>query len=139
MVYPTVDLGDENQPTRNTDPVDPLQASNGGSGRRQQQAARRAAEEQQAEESKQRRRKQERLERRRKRDEALFELADEWRRCETLRGFIAAVRRVAVEEVGFAEVDPKIAKWLVWAERVAGRHDPLERLRRSAPGRGRPR
>jgi hypothetical protein len=107
--------------------------------RRQQQAARRAAEERQAEEERHRRQKQERLDRRRKRDEALFELADEWRRCESLRGFIAAVRRVAVEEVGFAEIDPQIAKWLVWAERVAGRHDPLDRLRRSAPKRRRSR
>jgi hypothetical protein len=111
------------------------------------EAAKRAEEERQRQEAKRLwaqeqdrlKRKQERLARRRKRDEALFQLADQWQRCETLRGFIAAVRRVAVEEVGFAEVDPKIAKWLVWAERVAGRHDPLERLRRSAPGRRRPR
>ena len=111
------------------------------------EAAKRAEEERQrqeakrlwAEEQARLKLKRERLERRRKREEALFQVADRWRRCETLRGFMEAVRQVAVEEVGSAEADPKIAKWLAWAGRVAERHDPLTRLRGSAPGRRRPR
>ncbi len=46
-----------------------------------------------------------------------------------------AVRAVAAEEVGAAETDPKIARWLVWAEKVADRHDPLVGLRGSSPRR----
>lgn len=80
-------------------------------------------------------RKQERLARRRKREESLFRVAERWQRCETLRGYMEAVRKVADEEVGGAEADPKIARWLVWAGRVAERHDPLERLRKSSPRR----
>ena len=67
--------------------------------------------------------------------EALFQVADRWRRCETLRGFVEAVRQGAVEEVGSAEADPKIVRWLAWAERGAARQGPPTRLRRSSPKR----
>lgn len=98
---------------------------------RQRQEAKRLWAEEQA----RLKRKQERLARRRKREESLFRVAERWQRCETLRGYMEAVRKVADEEVGGAEADPKIARWLVWAGRVAERHDPLERLRKSSPRR----
>jgi hypothetical protein len=84
-------------------------------------------------------RRQERLARRRQREEVLFRTAERWRRCDLLRQFAEAVRQVAVEEIGSPDADPKIARWLVWAERVAERQDPLVRLRRSGTGRRRPR
>lgn len=98
---------------------------------RQRQEAKRLWAEEQA----RLKRKQERLARRRKREEALFQVAERWRRVETLRGFMEAVRQVAVEEVGAVEADPKIERWLAWAGRVAERHDPLMGLRRSSPRR----
>jgi hypothetical protein len=94
------------------------------------EAARRKAEEEALE-----RRKQVLVQRRKERDDALFQLADRWQRCTTLRVFIEAVRQVAVEEVGSPEADPQIATWLAWAGRVAHRHDPLTGLRRSSPAR----
>lgn len=100
----------------------------------QAESARRKAEEEALE-----RRKQGLVQRRKERDDALFQLADRWQRCQTLRGFIEAVRQVAVEEVGSPQADPQIATWLAWARRVAYRHDPLTGLRRSSPGRRRPR
>lgn len=96
----------------------------------QAEAARRKAEVEALE-----RRKQGLVQRRKERDEALFQLADRWQRCKTLRGFIEAVRQVAVEEVGSPGADPQIATWLAWAGRVAYRHDPLVGLRESSPTR----
>ena len=84
-------------------------------------------------------RRQERLARRRQREEVLFRTAERWRRCDLLRQFAEAVRQVAVEEIGSPDADPKITRWLVWAERVAERQDPLVRLRRSGTGRRKPR
>jgi len=109
------------------------------------QVAKRAEEERQrqeaarlrAEEQARLQRKQARLKRRRERDAALLQMADLWQRCDTLRRFIETVRQVAVEEIGSPENDPKIARWLAWAERVAARQDPLSRLRRSSPKRPR--
>jgi hypothetical protein len=80
-------------------------------------------------------RKQGLVQRRKERDDALFQLADRWQQCKTLRGFIEAVRQVAVEEVGSPEADPQIATWLAWAGRVAHRHDPLTGMRASSPKR----
>jgi hypothetical protein len=101
--------------------------------RLRKEAAQRRAEEQDRE-----KRRQERLQRRRAREVALFRVAKRWQRSSLLREFAAAVRAVAAEEVGAAETDSKIARWLVWAEKVADCHDPLVRLRRSSPGRRRP-
>lgn len=83
--------------------------------------------------------RQQRRQRREAREDALLRTAERWRRCDLLRQFAEAVRQVAVEEIGSPDADPKIARWLAWAERVADRHDPLVRLRRSAPGRRRSR
>ena len=102
--------------------------------RLRQEAARRRAEAQARE-----KRRQERLQRRRQREEALFQVAERWKRCSLLREFAEAVRAVAVKEVGAADADPKEARWLARAARCADRHDPLVEFRRSAPGRRRPR
>jgi hypothetical protein len=105
---------------------------------RNRQAAKTNSERRRAEEQAIKRQKQERRDRRRKREAALFEAAEQWRRAETLRAFAQAVRQVATQEVGAADADQKIVRWLVWAGRVADRHDPLVRRRKSAPGRRRP-
>jgi hypothetical protein len=105
---------------------------------RNRRASRAAAERQQQDTARSVAERQERRKRRREREEALFQVADQWRRCETLRGFMEAVRQVTVEEVGSADGDPKIRRWLAWAEKVADRHDPLVRLRKSSPSMRRP-
>lgn len=96
----------------------------------QAEAARRKAEAEDLE-----RRRQGLVQRRKERDGALFQLADRWQRCRTLRGFIESVRQAAVEEVGSPQADPQIATWLAWAGGVAYRHDPLTGLRGSSPRR----
>jgi hypothetical protein len=113
---------------------------------RNNQAAKAATERQKADEQRQSEEAarlaaetQERRNRRQAREEALLQVAERWKRCALLREFAEAVRAVAVEEVGAADADPKVARWLAWAERVAEKHDPLVRFRRSAPGRRRPR
>lgn len=104
---------------------------------RNRRAVQAETERRKAHEAAQERRMQELLKRRQERDEALFQLADRWQRCTNLRGLIDAVRQVAVEEVGAADANPGLSRWLAWAGRVAERHDPLTGLRQSSPrGRG---
>jgi hypothetical protein len=76
-------------------------------------------------------RREMKLRRRRERREELFQTAEQWRRAQTLREFIEAVRTSAIEQAEGAPLPPETTRWLKWAERTAHRADPLEQMQRS--------
>lgn len=61
----------------------------------------------------------------RRRVEALKEEAENWKKSQTLRRYIEAVRQSAVERGLDVGADSETGKWLVWAAQQADRLDPL--------------
>jgi hypothetical protein len=76
-------------------------------------------------------RREMKLRRRRERREELIQTAEQWRRAQTLREFIEAVRTTAIEQAEGAPLPPETTRWLEWAEKTANRADPLEQMQRS--------
>jgi hypothetical protein len=95
--------------------------------RQQQEAAERKA------------RREKRVQERRGRREQLFRTAEQWRRCQTLREFIDAVRETAVERAGGEELHPDTTRWLCWATKTADRADPIEQMKNDSDRRKRER
>ena len=56
---------------------------------------------------------------------SLMREADQWKRSQDLREFIATTERVAIKQQGQLEPDGKTAKWLTWATAQADRLDPF--------------
>lgn len=76
-------------------------------------------------------RREKKLRRRSERREELFQTAEQWRRAQTLREFIEAVRTTAIEQADGGPLPPETTRWLEWAEKTAHRADPLEQMQRS--------
>jgi hypothetical protein len=74
-------------------------------------------------------RREAQLKERRERREELFRTAEQWRRCQTLREFITAVREAAVERAGSRKLHPDTMRWLEWATKTANRSDPIEQMK----------
>lgn len=103
--------------------------------RRQQDEIRRRQQEQ-AERKAQR---EKRLQERRERREELFQTAEQWRRSQTLREFIEAVRATAAERANGEKLHPDTMRWLDWAMKTANRADPIEQMKEDSDRRKRPR
>ncbi len=79
------------------------------------------------------------LQKRREQREALLDTAEQWRRVQTLRDFIEAVRATAVERAGGEKLHPDTMRWLDWAIKTANRADPLEQMKEDSDRRKRAR
>lgn len=107
--------------------------------------ARRAEEErrrdeirrQQQEEADRKARREKRLQERRERREQLFRTAEQWRRSQTLREFIEAVRATAAGRAGGKKLHPDTMRWLDWATKTANRADPIEQMKEDSDKRKR--
>jgi hypothetical protein len=90
-----------------------------------------------AEEAERKARREAQLNRRRERREELFRTAEQWRQCQTLRDFIAAVRVAAVERTGGRKLHPDTMRWIEWATKTADRADPIEQMKADSDRRKR--
>lgn len=82
-----------------------------------------------AEEAERKARREAQLKERRERREELFRTAEQWRRSQTLREFIEAVRATATERAGGGKLHPDTTRWLEWATKAANRADPIEQMK----------
>jgi len=92
---------------------------------RRQAELRRRQEEEEARKA----RREEQLRRRREQREELFNTAEQWRRTQTLREFIEAVRATAIERAKGGRLHPDTMRWLDWAAKTANRADPIEQMK----------
>jgi hypothetical protein len=76
-------------------------------------------------------RREKKLRRRFERRAELFQTAEQWRRAQTLREFIEAVRTTAIEQAAGGPLPPETTRWLEWAEKTAHRANPLKQMQRS--------
>jgi hypothetical protein len=83
----------------------------------------------QKEEEARKARREEQLRRRREQREQLFQTAEQWRRTQTLREFIEAVRTTAIERAKGSTLHPDTLRWLDWATKTANRADPIEQMK----------
>ena len=83
----------------------------------------------QQEEADRKARREEHLRMRQERREALLQTAEQWRRVQTLREFIEAVRATAIERAGGKKLHPDTMRWLDWATKTANRTDPIEQMK----------
>jgi hypothetical protein len=83
----------------------------------------------QQEEADRKARREEHLRMRQERREALLQTAEQWRRAQTLREFIEAVRATAIERAGGKKLHPDTMRWLDWATKTANRTDPIEQMK----------
>jgi hypothetical protein len=83
----------------------------------------------QEEEEERKAQREERLRQRREQREQLFQTAEQWRRTQTLREFIEAVRATALERANGSTLHPDTLRWLDWATKTANRADPIEQMK----------
>jgi hypothetical protein len=103
--------------------------------RRRQDEIRRRQQEEAERKARREKRRQERRERR----EELFRTAEQWRRSQTLREFIEAVRATATERDNGNKIHSDTMRWLDWAMKTANRADPIEQMKADSDRRKRPR
>ncbi|MGB8854350.1 MAG: hypothetical protein WCC69_12380 [Pirellulales bacterium] len=89
----------------------------------------------QREEADRKARREAQLQKRRERREALLQTAEQWRRVQTLREFIEAVRATAIERAGGTKLHPDTMRWLDWAQKAANLADPIEQMKRDSDRR----
>jgi hypothetical protein len=70
-----------------------------------------------------------------RREEALFERARQWKRCQELREFVHAVRDLAAERPLPEGARQEAAGWIEWAMGVADAYDPLATWAEQLPER----
>ena len=103
--------------------------------RRRQDEIRRRQQEEAERKARREKRRQERRERR----EELFRTAEQWRRSQTLREFIEAVRATATERDNGNKIHSDTTRWLDWAMKTANRADPIEQMKADSDRHRRPR
>jgi hypothetical protein len=82
-------------------------------------------------------RREAQLRERREQREELFRTAEQWRRTQTLREFIEAVRAAAIGRAGGSKLHPDSMRWIKWATRTANRADPIEQMKAESDHRKR--